>query len=780
MYNEENYDNYEDEDSEEEQSSGGRLREIYENNKKLIWVLGIIIALIIIAAIFNGIGGSSGGENSVVGPVNRPERIQVSRAKEIKMKVRGQEYTGSYGVFSWISRNPNIAEIDNSGIITGKSIGKTVINGIYTENNNSYSFTVDVVVFNGNENVKLQNIDFNDRSLVINNIVHEYSINDKLRVVPDDGYVYDIKYSSSNPSIVSVDESGLVQGISYGKATITASVNDGSKEALLDVYVKENVVDPKLIKIPQKIEFEDGTSLKLELNASKELKLAPSPSDADSEFITWKSSDANTVAVTDDGMISGVKIGTATITATALNGKEGKIVVEVVQNTVPIDSISIIPSSITMKSGESRTLLPTIKPDNASNKSLIFESSNTAVASVVPTSSKTSATIYANNSGSAVITVKSDNGKIATLTVTVSGTSSGSNPTSSGSTTGSGSGSGSITVRLSNSDVSDKKPNKECNGLIDYYNGPLTVTITRSGDVASIAYCYTKGCTPSNKQSFGSNNAITFTIPSGGTYILKVRKYNSSGSEIASSNSNNYEDGSLVYYINTKQSGLSCTSKSSWESGGSTSTSKGACYVNTTLHGVSNSFVWKEEGSSLGSYTNLAETVIKTKADCERAANNNNGNRNLCFRNGNKYYYGSHFSVKNAYPNNVYVSNIITEEACTGTSGTGNKLTNISFEIEGGGSNVAVEVGKTKDVKINLNPSMVNENVVIKKECQNGGDFTVDKSTIKSSDTIKITGKTVGNCVLKVIGDNGNGISKTLSVQVWSIDNIPLDGGQSA
>ena len=767
MYNEENYDNYEDESTEEEeQSSGSKIREIYENNKKLIWILGIIIVFIIIAAIFTGGGGSSSGEdNSVVGPINRPEYVQLSKSKDLRIKVRGKEYNGSYSAIQWNSRNSNVAEVDSSGRITGKKIGNTVITGVFEENNDSHAFTVDVVVVKGNENVKLQNVDFNSKSLVINSVVHEYSIGEQLHVVPDDAYVHDVIYSSSNSSVASVDEAGIVKGISPGTATITASINDGAFEALLDVYVRDDVVEPKLIKIPQKVEFEDGTSLKLELNGTKELKLAPSPSDADSDFINWKSTDNSIVAVTDDGMISGVKLGTATITATALNGKEGKIVVEVVQETVAVDSISIVPSSVTMNAGESRTLLPTVKPDNASNKSFTFESSDTTVASVVPTATKTSATVYALKGGTAIITVKSDNGKIATLTVKVSG-SGGSSQT--GPST-QNSGSGSITVRLSNNEVTDKKPNKTCNGLIDYYKGPLTVTITKSGDVASIAYCHTKGCTPSKKETFDNKEAITFTIPAGGTYILKVRKYNSSGNEIASSNSNNYDDGSLVYYINTKQSGLSCTSKSTWESGGSTvtttTTTKGACYVNTSTQGVSNSFTWRDAGSTMSAYTNLAETVITTKSECERAANNSNGQRNLCFRNGNNYYFGSQYAVKAAYPNNRYVSNVITKDSCLSNS---SDLTNI---VINNGNTITFNLSdKTKEVSITLTPSTVNQNVTISSS--NEKVFKVDKTTTKTSTTVKLTAISEGEEYLIVKGSNGKEVK--VAVKVVGVDKVHL------
>lgn len=744
MYNEENYDNYEDAD-EEEQSSGSKLQEIYYNNKKLIWILGIIIVFIIIAALFSGSGNSSNNDNAVVKSVNNPENVQLSKSKQLRIKVRGQEYNGSYSNIKWITQNEKIVSIDSTGMITGKGIGSTIINGVYDEGSNSYTFAIDVNVFNGNENVKLESVDFNDRSLIINSNVHEFFLGDKLNVIPDAGYVYDIAYKSSDPSVVSVDEAGVVKGIKDGHATITASVNNGSKEAIIDVYVRD-VLDPELIKIPQKIEFEDGVSFKIGLNESKELKLALSPSDASNKYITWKSSDDSVLNVTQDGMISGVKLGTATVTATALNGKEGKMTVEVVASTTPIDSISIVPSSITMRQGENRQLLPTVKPDSASNKALIFESSNTSIASVVPSATKTSATIYAGSPGTAIITVKSDDGKIATLTVTVNSSSSGGG----GGTISSSDGS--IKVRI-NGD--NEAPNKTCNGEIKYYAGTATVNVSLvSGDVDHIVYCFTKNCTPNTKQSLPAS----FTIPSGGTYILRIKKYNSNGKEIQSSGSGNYVNGVLEYYINTKAAGLSCTSRSSWESGGTTTvTTKGACYVNTNSRAVTNSFIWKDAGETMSSYTNLAQTVITSKDNCDKVANNSNGTRNLCFRSGNTYCWGSYCSIKAGY---VFVPSITTEQNCVQSSGgnTSEKLKNIKITP----SSISLKVGDTKSVSIELDPGSVNDTVTI----SSNDIFKVSKNSTKTSTTITLTGVKKGTATLTV---SGNGITRSIYVDV--IDN---------
>ncbi len=748
MYNDENY---EEENTEEEQSSGSKIREIYENNKKLVWILGIIILLIIVASLFSGKGGSSsggGGGNNYVKAVNDPETVQLMRTKELKLKINNTEYYGAIDSsrFAFTPQNSNIADIDSSGMIIGKGIGSTVIKGSYTENGKQYTFDVRVVVFNGNENVKLQSADFNNRSVVMSP-VHDMSLSNKLNVTPEDGYVYDVMYSSSDPTTVAVDESGTVKGLRPGSATIAARINGGSTTATIDVYIIEDVLEPALIKVPQKIEFEAGASTKVPIGGVlTELKLSLSPSDSSSKYISWKSSDDSVVAVTEDGMVSGIKEGTATITATALNGKQGKIIVEASQDVTDIESITLPQSSISLKAGESKVITPTIKPDNAGTKSLTFESNNPSVATVVPSQTKTSATITAGTAGKAVITVKSANGKSATLVVNVTGNSGGGGNNGGGQVSDDGSV---IRVRLGGS---NNVPGKKCNNdTVEYYKGPLKATI--SGSASYVSYCFGKDCTPpDSKMERLSNGTVTIEpeIEAGKTLILRVRKYNSSKKEIASSNNGNYVNGALEYYINTKESGLVCKSRDTWENGGTSGTGTHTCYVKLTYDKKqSNDFEWKEKGT----YLDYDQTVITSPDDCKQANNNSNGTKNLCFRNGSTYCFGSDCSVKGSY---TYVSSIEKKTECTSNISTSKKLEKITFYDESGKEiknlgNVNIKKDETIKIKIELTPSSIDDKVTITPKI---GVFTINGSSnsldISNTRTISIKGVGVGQGDLQV------------------------------
>ncbi len=81
--------------------------------------------------------------------------------------------------------------------------------------------------------------------------------------------------------------------------------------------------------------------------------------------------------------------------------------------TVPVTSIKLNKSSVTLKKGETSQLTATVSPDNATNKAVTYSSSNTKVAKV-----SSSGKITAVGGGTATITAKAD-GKTATCKVTV-------------------------------------------------------------------------------------------------------------------------------------------------------------------------------------------------------------------------------------------------------------------------------------------------------------------------------------------------------------------------
>lgn len=108
------------------------------------------------------------------------------------------------------------------------------------------------------------------------------------------------------------------------------------------------------------------------------------PSDADCKGVTWHSNNTAVATVNaSSGYIYANAVGTATIYATATDGSRCSDYLTVsVSKTVPVASVTLNRSGLSLEEGSSATLIATVCPDNASNKNLNWTSSNTEVARV--------------------------------------------------------------------------------------------------------------------------------------------------------------------------------------------------------------------------------------------------------------------------------------------------------------------------------------------------------------------------------------------------------------
>lgn len=125
---------------------------------------------------------------------------------------------------------------------------------------------------------------------------------------------------------------------------------------------------------------------------------------AGNSVVTWKSSKPSVAKVGAKGKVTGVKKGTAVISA-KVNGKTYKCKVTVKQKKVKAQSVALNKTSYFMMPGKTWTPKVTVKPSNTTDKRVTWKSSNPSVAKV---SSKGVVTAVAN--GNAVITATTKDG----------------------------------------------------------------------------------------------------------------------------------------------------------------------------------------------------------------------------------------------------------------------------------------------------------------------------------------------------------------------------------
>ncbi len=154
------------------------------------------------------------------------------------------------------------------------------------------------------------------------------------------------------------------------------------------------------------------TSLSLYPGESAVLAASVFPSYADTDkTVSWSSSAPDVVSV-EDGLVTALSEGTATVTATA-GSVSASCKVTVKHQYVPVSGITLDQSEITLTEGTTKELIATITPTGADASDLEWKSSDSAVASVSATG-----VVTAVAPGTAVVTV-SAGGFSASCTVTV-------------------------------------------------------------------------------------------------------------------------------------------------------------------------------------------------------------------------------------------------------------------------------------------------------------------------------------------------------------------------
>ena len=155
--------------------------------------------------------------------------------------------------------------------------------------------------------------------------------------------------------------------------------------------------------------------------ASETVSATVAPSNA-SQIVSWSSSD-NSVATVSGGKITGVSVGTATVTAKTSNGLTAtvKVTVTTNPNIIKPTGVTLNKSSLTVLTRKSEKLTATVLPSNASNKDVTWSSSNPNVATV-----DGDGNVAGVNAGTATITVKTNvGGYTASCNVTVEKNTSG-------------------------------------------------------------------------------------------------------------------------------------------------------------------------------------------------------------------------------------------------------------------------------------------------------------------------------------------------------------------
>ena len=303
---------------------------------------------------------------------------------------------------TWKSDKPEIAEVDNNGNVTAKAAGTATI----TATADGGKTAECKVTVNAPQTVPVTGVTLTKTELTL-----AEGGSEKLTatVEPANATNQTVTWSSNNEQVATVAD-GTVTAVKAGKATITVTTADGSKTAACEVTVNAPTKPVTNVTL-------NKSAMTLEVNGSEKLTATVEPSNATNQNVTWESSNNEVATVGQDGTVTAVKAGTATITVTTADGNktaECKVTVNAPQ-TKPVTGVTLNKSAMTLEVNGSEKLTATVEPSDATNQNVTWESSNNEVATVGQ-----DGTVTAVKEGTAAITVKTADGNYqATCAVTV-------------------------------------------------------------------------------------------------------------------------------------------------------------------------------------------------------------------------------------------------------------------------------------------------------------------------------------------------------------------------
>ena len=261
----------------------------------------------------------------------------------------------------WASSDNSLATVTQDGMVTTLKVGTVTISCV-SEDTGAVAYCIVEIT----EPVT---------GLTLNSYYEEIMTGTKFVIVPTvlpiDTPEKGVTYVSSDPKVASVDENGVVTGMTGGICEIIVTTVESELKATCTIYVREYVSSISISGSKDIINVKE----KLQLNAELQTE------SASNKNIVWSSSNTGVAVVSQDGTVVGVAPGTVVITALAADGSgiSDSVVIRVIN---PVTEIQLSENKITIYVGDTHNVVAKIVPENATIKGIEWTSDNEEVAKV--------------------------------------------------------------------------------------------------------------------------------------------------------------------------------------------------------------------------------------------------------------------------------------------------------------------------------------------------------------------------------------------------------------
>ena len=256
----------------------------------------------------------------IVKPVVKVKRIKLNKSI-VNLAKKGKTCTVKATVYpnnaynksvNWTSNNKKVATVDKNGKIKATTNkGTTYVNAIAKDGSKIRTRVLVVV------GEKVKKITLNKTSVTLNRGAKNRTFQLKKAIKNKNATYKGVSWYSSNKNVATVNSTGKVTIKHRGKVVITVKARDGSnKSAKCTITVKQLVT---------KIIFNKNNKYDVDCGKSITLKASVEPSDASIKTIKWKSSNTKVLTVNKKGKVTAKGLGSAVITASAIDGSGVKV-----------------------------------------------------------------------------------------------------------------------------------------------------------------------------------------------------------------------------------------------------------------------------------------------------------------------------------------------------------------------------------------------------------------------------------------------------------------------
>ena len=335
-----------------------------------------------------------------------PSRIEIIEGESAVLSASVSPEAASDRAVAWSSSDRSVATVDKAGTVHGLRPGTATVTATAEGKSGTCAVTVKAKAVNVTE------VTLDKTELTLTEGETETLT---ATVKPDNADNRKVTWSSDKTEIATVDGAGKVTAVKAGEAVVTVTTEDGGKTATCKVTVKAKVIGVTEVTL-------DRTELTLTEGETETLTATVRPDNADNRKVTWSSDKTEVATVDGAGRVTAVKAGEAVVTVTTEDGgKTATCKVTVKAKAVPVTGVEVNPWAVTLSVRGTSKLSYTIRPADATNQNVKWESDNPSVATV-----DSDGNVRAVSAGVAKVSaVTEDGGFRSGCTVTVKEFSSG-------------------------------------------------------------------------------------------------------------------------------------------------------------------------------------------------------------------------------------------------------------------------------------------------------------------------------------------------------------------